>query len=580
MKRVAILILSILSALTAYAGAKAQLMPDSVKVLRDSLFTEGLRYKHLEKSDSAIIMFEKADSIDHGNSAICYELGRQLLKSDFDRAYTYLQRAADLSSGNYYYQKTLIGAHLKSGNTQAAIDGYESIIKQYPDHEGDILNLAELYTSSGDYKKAIKTIEKLEKLVGIDRYVSISKINIYLTQGNKKQALKELDYIIKEMPLDASLWVFKGEILMDDREMDEAYKCFQKSLEIEPENGYALEFLYVYYIRIGEMEEAEKMLYRIFATETVPFDSKKEYLKTVVQYYKAQNTPYSKLDTIYKSIINSDPDNADARLLYADYLLQMQRKEDAIEELRSAIYVNSKCKQCWEYLLYYVSEGKDSVMVEQVLGDARDAIPESADFYYYSGLWSYAKHNDEEAISYMLKADSIVDNVRADELAKSNKKEMWNFLMIYYRNSGDKEKTYYYLDKMAAEFPNDILGLNNYAYIMAEDGGDLEKAEKMSKTTIDKEPLNSMYLDTYAYILMKQGKLTYAKFYAEQAIEYMYQTMSEREMSVVLSHYGDILFKLGDVDGAVEQWKKALEKAEDKEKEKLTIKIKTKEYVE
>ncbi len=580
MKKLAVLILSILSALTAYASAVSHVMPDSVKVLRDSLFTEGLRYKYLENSDSTIIMLEKADSIDPDNSAICYELGRALMKTDFDRAYQYLQRAAELSSGNYYFQKTLIQAHLKKGDRQAAIKAYESIVKKYPDHEGDIFDLAELYSTTGDYKNAIKTFERLEKLIGADRYVSMSKINVYLAQNNVKQALKEIDVIIKAMPLDAALWVYKGGILMDNKEMDEAYKCFEKSLEIESENGYALEYLYAYYVRIGEMGEAEKIMYRIFATGNVQFDNKKEYLKSLVQYYQVQNIPYSKLDTVYKTIISSDPDNSQARLLYADYLLQMQRRDDAIDELQSAIYVNSRCQQCWEYLLYYVSESEDSVKVEKVLSDARDAIPESADFYYYSGIWSYAKNNEKDALLYMLKADSIVSNVQNGELSQANKKDMWSFLMSYYRKMGDKEKTYHYLDKVAKEFPKDIGGLNNYAYIMAEDNIDLEKAEKMSKNTIDKEPLNSMYLDTYAYILMKRGKLTYAKFYIEQAIEYMYNSMSESEISVILSHYGDILFKLGDKEEAVAQWKKALEKADDSDKPKLEIKIKTKEYVE
>lgn len=567
MKRYIVLILAIMSV----AAVNAE--------LRDSLFIEGLRYKYLDNADSTLIMLEKADSIDPDNSAICYELGKQLLKRDFDRAYDYLKRAAESASGNYYYQKTLVAAHLKKGDKQAAIKGYETIIKQYPDHEGDIYDLAELYTSAGEYKKAIKTFEKLEKLIGFDRYVSISKINVYLTQKNTKQALKELDATIKAMPLDAKLWVYKGEILMDSKQMDEAYKCFQKSLELEYENGYALEFLYLYYIRIGEMDNAEKILYRIFASEDVPFDSKKGYLKALVQYYQIQNIPYSKLDTTYRTIINADPDNSDARLLYADYLLQMQRKGDAIDELQSAIYVNPQCRQCWEYLLYYVSESKDSVKVEKVLSDARDAISESADFYYYSGIWNYSLGNTEETVSYMIKADSILDKAGTGELSAEKRRDMWNFLMGYYREKGDNEKEYQYLDKLVLWFPDDLTVLNNYAYIIAEDGGDLEKAEKMSKKTVDKEPLNSVYLDTYAFILMKQGKLTYAKFYVEQALEYM-NTLTDKEISVILSHYGDILFKTGDKEGAVEQWGKALEKSSDTEKPKLQIKINTKEYVE
>ena len=126
-------------------------------------------------------------------------------------------------------------------------------------------------------------------------------------------------------------------------------------------------------------------------------------------------------------------------------------------------------------------------------------------------------------------------------------------------------------------FPNDLMGLNNYAYILAEDNADLDKAEAMSKKTVEKEPLQSMYLDTYAYILMKKGLLTYAKFYIEQALEYM---KSDPD-AVIVEHYGDILFKLGDVNGALEQWKRSYSmEREGADKEKLKQKIEKKQYVE
>jgi tetratricopeptide (TPR) repeat protein len=50
-----------------------------------------------------------------------------------------------------------------------------------------------------------------------------------------------------------------------------------------------------------------------------------------------------------------------------------------------------------------------------------------------------------------------------------------------------------------------------------------------------------------------------AKIYIEKAIEY-----SEEEPSAeVLEHYGDVLFRTGDIEKALEQWRKSKEMGSD-----------------
>lgn len=64
----------------------------------------------------------------------------------------------------------------------------------------------------------------------------------------------------------------------------------------------------------------------------------------------------------------------------------------------------------------------------------------------------------------------------------------------------------------------DLTILNNYAYLLATRGGDLKKAERMSRMTIQKEPDNPVYLDTYGWILHLQGQDQLATFYLNKAL--------------------------------------------------------------
>jgi predicted negative regulator of RcsB-dependent stress response len=73
----------------------------------------------------------------------------------------------------------------------------------------------------------------------------------------------------------------------------------------------------------------------------------------------------------------------------------------------------------------------------------------------------------------------------------------------------------------------------------------------MASLLIKNNPENATFLDTYAWVLYVRGKFKDARKAIERAIETGKATATHFE------HYGDILFQLGDVNGAVQQWEKA-----------------------
>ena len=73
----------------------------------------------------------------------------------------------------------------------------------------------------------------------------------------------------------------------------------------------------------------------------------------------------------------------------------------------------------------------------------------------------------------------------------------------------------------------------------------------MSATLIKNHPENPIFLDTYAWVLFTRGKYKEAKKILERAIS------TGKAAAPHFEHYGDVLYKLGDVDGAVDQWEKA-----------------------
>ena len=113
-------------------------------------------------------------------------------------------------------------------------------------------------------------------------------------------------------------------------------------------------------------------------------------------------------------------------------------------------------------------------------------------------------------------------------------------------------------EKALKILPDDATTLNNYAYYLSLRKNKLDKAEKMSKKSLQLQPDSKSFLDTYGWILYQQGKYTEAKDYIEKAIK-----AGGQEDGTLYEHLGDIYYKLNEVDKAKENWKKAKEKGED-----------------
>jgi Tfp pilus assembly protein PilF len=92
---------------------------------------------------------------------------------------------------------------------------------------------------------------------------------------------------------------------------------------------------------------------------------------------------------------------------------------------------------------------------------------------------------------------------------------------------------------------------NNYAYSLSERGIRLDEALEMAKIAIEKEPLNSSFLDTIGWVYFKLEDYENAKLYLEKAIEVA------GERAVIMDHLGDVLFKMGNKNLAMEFWQKA-----------------------
>ena len=185
---------------------------------------------------------------------------------------------------------------------------------------------------------------------------------------------------------------------------------------------------------------------------------------------------------------------------------------------------------------------------DQVIEHAEEALeifPNQSMIHYFNGVAHLRKRHYEEAIASLEQARRLASsNAALASEINSQLGEAYNAIKNYISS----DKAY---EEALTFNPDNATVLNNYSYYLAIRKQNLEKAEKMSATLIKNHPENPTFLDTYAWVLFTREKYKEAKKVMERAITTGKATATHFE------HYGDILYKLGDIDGAVRQWEKA-----------------------
>ena len=100
--------------------------------------------------------------------------------------------------------------------------------------------------------------------------------------------------------------------------------------------------------------------------------------------------------------------------------------------------------------------------------------------------------------------------------------------------------------------PQNAAALNYLGYMLADRGERLQESVGLLERAIEIDPDNGAYLDSLGWAYFKLDRLELAETHLRQASEQMARN------SVIQDHFGDLLFRLGRYDEAIEAWETAL----------------------
>ena len=534
----------------------------------DYLFSEALKQKMLGNAQNAIQILSSCLQIDPNSSAAMFELASiHAANNDLTSATLLLEKAISINPDNIWYKKLLAQIYQQSQKFEEAAAIYSELSEKDPENQEYLYTKAILLSNAQKYDEAINTYRTLEKKTGINEQISVEVQQLYLANGQVNKAFEEIEKLIEYNPNEAKYYGLLADLYQSQGDSENALKNYNKILEMDPESGFVHFSLANFYLENNEVDKSFEETKKGFASENVELQTKLQlYIMLISNRDKSKITD-EKEALLIDILIENHPEEFLVYTIQADYFLRKNELEDGREALLKAVEIESGDFKIWERILFIDNDLQEWDVLYNHSSQALELFPNQPNVYLLKSVACIQLEKYEETIDVIDEGlDILIDNPPMEG----------QFLMLkgeaFYKLD-NIDKAFALFDQSIELYPENYVGLNNYAYYLSLEGRDLDKAERMSGKVIERFPNNATYLDTYAWVLFKKGNYTLAKFYMETAIK-----NGGENNPVMLEHYGDILFMLNKLEEASQYWEKA--KDNGGTSEVLLRKIREKKYIE
>ena len=518
---------------------------DKDNFLYDTHLFNALKAKSLENYEEALKQFQKCIKLNTKQALPFYESALiNKNQGNLDLAQEQIKRATTLEKNNRWYQLTYAEILFSKQNFKNAEVEYKKLILLEPGNEELYYFLADTYIYDKDFLKAIAVYDDLEKNKGVDKMISMQKHKLYMQLQKKKNATNELLKLIDTYPSDIEALEILSEVYLLNDEKAKAFEIFKKLAIIDPDNGRIHLTLADYYRENGDNNQAFEELKLAFKSTKLGIDIKVQILVSYFQLLAVNDSMRQQAEELSELLINTHKDSPKAHAVYADILYTENKFQEAMIHYLIVLEKDKTKSQVWSQVLFIQAEQNDFSGMLETSDEALTYFPTDPLFYYFNGVSNkWFKHNNEAILALEMGIEFVIDN----EMLLL---EFYSSLADLHHSIGNDNVSDSLYEKVLDIDSENVLVLNNYAYYLSVRKVKLEKAKEMSLKCNELEQNNGTYQDTYAWVLYQLSEYKIAKEWIQKSL-----ANGSDASAVVVEHYGDILYQLGDKEGAINQWK-------------------------
>lgn len=541
---------------------------EKIQITATYAFFNAMKEKLTGNPEKAAELFSQTLRDDQKNDAAMYQLASLFNDNNkFGDALFFAKQAAALKPENPWYQLLLADCYRNNGKIEEATAVYHKLVKLYPTNAEYLFEEADLLLTQNKLSDAIRLYDQIENIMGINPELIQQKEKLYLKLGNVKGAAGEIEKLIKSDPSNTDYYSILVDLYSANGMKAEMQEAISRMQKIDPNNPNIALSLAEQYRSEGKNQESFEQLKKAFQSPKLSSGIKISILTSYLPMVKDNPEMMAQAFELSRLLSETALEESNAQAVYGDFLGMNNKQPEARDQYRKAVKLDKNNLQAWQQLLFIEIDLKDYNALESESEEAKGLFADQSFLYLLNGIAkTQNKKYEEAAKSFVTGSKMVVDN--NDQLIEfyTNLGDVYNTLKRF--DESDK-----YFGKAYQLDSSSVLVLNNWAYFLSLRKVNLDKAASMSEKANILSAGNPSYEDTYAWILFVKGDYAEAKKWIEKAIHDGGATNG-----TIIEHAGDIEFKLGNVNGAIDFWKKAKESGD--HSEQIDRKINDRTYYE
>ena len=544
----------------------------------DYIYMEAMRQNALGNDDSFFELLRRSIDLDSTDTQPGLTLGYFYMALGQEdtllatKGYEMMRRHFNAHPSDYYSSIFYGMVNSQLGNTGEAIRVWGMMADSFPDKPDIALKLAQSLQQSNDsanLRRSIDVLSGIERAEGHDLGLTSAKIRAFMALRDTAATYGELERLMASSQNNAPNNLYAGDVFMVLNRPDSAITYYNRACEIDPTNGMAYYKRAEFYRERGDSVGFDREVFQAVKQEGLDIDVKLEIFSNYIRQLYADSLQQPRIQSLFDALLLQNPHEPKVRDLYTSYLVAREDYKGAAEQQEYALDGDLSNGDRWRSAISLYGRAGDYAKAFELGEQSLKYLPDDATLMFYTSTTLSQLDRDGEALDYLHKALEA-----APEAEKPLRSTILCSIGDVLYKTGQKDSAFVYYDRALEADPENLLALNNCAYFMAEEGVDLDKAERMSAICVRQQPDNDTALDTYAWIFFKQKKYLKAKEIIDKALV----IEADDPQADVLHHAGDIYYMNGEPESALEFWEDALKLDPDNKLLKKKVKNKTHYY--
>ena len=454
----------------------------------------------------------------------------------------YINKSLELNPKNSKLKIKLANYYTQTGNTGAAISQLKSIETASPDIHNANMQLVAIYTKNNNTAEAKALLTNWKKQFPNNAEPLIAEAGVATFKQEFVQAESLLKQAAKKDETNISALALLANVQVKLKKTDEALSTLKTAVSMQPANTTilsrylslsrasnaqddALQFLTqlsakqtdvkILHLAVAELHARQgDMTSALEITNTLSesIEDNEKLQPAIESIYgigvqtAVKNNKLDEALTLAKEARASQPNSLKLGLLLASVQLKQENTNDALNTLREIKIAHSDSEIPYEFEGDYFSSTKDFARAADsyTLAKAKKNS-DKINVKIYNALKSANKN-----------AESLTHLEAWNKAAPTNPRAM-SLLALHYQSSNQKEKAISLYEQLVSTNQNDVIALNNLAWLYFETNN--SAAEATAKKAFDLKPDSAAIADTYGWILFKNNKVNESAIILEKAYE-------------------------------------------------------------